>query len=415
MLKKLMLLVTLFLLLSACTPVVDTPTPAPIAMNTSTPTTVLNTSTPQPTQTDLPPALTNTPAATPVLQPVTNVTVRYVNNLDELPGLSGKLAFRGVESAYLYDLSSLDKIFLGDLFWHVYFYDSFSPDREMMLMIDRKGQDYLVDSDGNITQQLIQISQNSEIVGFLDNDRLIVVEDWNNKDYYGLEFTTLMNIYSNEIVPLEPLYPDFGTLATNWGNNLAIYHPQLPLVVYPAVKNKLSTINLFDLEKQQVLAEIPAIIEKTERPQWSPDGKYLLLSGVLYNTDPDIHEEIYLVDTEGRSVFKTLFGNQKYKEVFAGFSWSPDSQRIAFWIRGVGAKDEQLAILDINSGIVTQYDQFATYGYVSWSPDSQFVAVEQVLEDILNRKITILNLDSGTAYKYFETKSGGLSLAGWVK
>ena len=58
--NKLILLTTLFLLLSACTPVVDTPTPAPIAMNTPTPTTVLYTASP----THLP---TKTPTSIPTL------------------------------------------------------------------------------------------------------------------------------------------------------------------------------------------------------------------------------------------------------------------------------------------------------------------------------------------------------------
>ena len=60
--NKLILLTTLFLLLSACTPVVDTPTPAPIVVNTPTPTTVLNTATP----THLP---TKTPTSIPTLTP----------------------------------------------------------------------------------------------------------------------------------------------------------------------------------------------------------------------------------------------------------------------------------------------------------------------------------------------------------
>ena len=419
--KKLMLLVTLFLLLSACTPVVDTPTPAPIAVNTATPTTVLNTTTPQPAQTDLPPVLTNTPAATPVLQPEIDVTIRYVNTQYELPGLSGKLAISimGLSNlAYLQNLKTNEQIFLGDLDWDFSIIISVSPDRELLVLLSDLSQYYIVDKNGNILQQINQISPTSGIDGWLDNNRLIVVDDWDNKDYYRLAFTTLMNIYSSEIVPLEPLYPDFGTLATNWGNNLAIYHPQLPLAVYPAAINRSQTINIYDLEKQQVRVEIPAIIWETERPRWSPDGKYLLLAGVLNNSDPDKHKEIYLFDTEGRNVFTTLFANHTPKEEFKGFSWSPNSQKIAFWIKDYSGPIYQLAILDVNSGTVTQYDLF-THGGNSggppiWSPDSQFVAVEQAMD--FNATLvttTLLHLDSGNAFDF--STDPDLRLDGWVK
>jgi hypothetical protein len=55
-------LLTMILVTSSCTPVVDTPTPAPIDVNTSTPKTVLNTATP----THLP---TKTPTSIPTLTP----------------------------------------------------------------------------------------------------------------------------------------------------------------------------------------------------------------------------------------------------------------------------------------------------------------------------------------------------------
>jgi hypothetical protein len=410
-------LLTMILVTSSCTPVVDTPTPAPIVVNTPTPTTVLYTASPQPTQTDLPPTLSITPSATPVLQPVIDVTVKCVNTQYELPGLNGKLAssIMGLSNlAYLQNLTTNEQIFLGDLDWDFSLVTSVSPDREKLVLLDPEGQNYLVDSNGNILQQLNQISPTSGIDGWLDNNRLIVVDDWDNKDYYRLAFTTLVNIYSNEILPLEPLYPDFGTLETSWGNNLAIYHPQLPLVVYPAVKGGLSTINLFDLEKQQVLAEIPAFIWGTQRPQWSPDGKYLLLSGVLNNTNPDIQEEIYLVDTTGSVVFNTLFRNHSPREQFEKFSWSPNSQKIAFWI-GVTEPIDQLAILDVNSGIVTQYNLFAHGGWSGppiWSPDSQFVAIHQAM-DYDDSKITLLYLDTGNAFDF--SSDPDLRLAGWVK
>jgi hypothetical protein len=415
-------LLTMILVTSSCTPVVDTPTHAPITLNTPTPTTVLYTASPQPTQTDLPPALTNTPPATPVLQPVIDVTVKYVNSQFELPGLSGKLAIsiRGLSHlAYLHDLTKNEQIILGDPDWDYSLINSVSPDREKIVLQDSKYQNYLVDSNGNITNRINQISPTSGIDGWLDNDRLIIFDAWDNGISGLPRLTIWMNIHTDQIVTLEPIYPNIGDFLYSWGiSGLTIYHPQLPIVVFPALTNVLSSIVIYDTEKQQELAEFPAIIVETHTPKWSPDGNYLLLAGVLNSIDPGKDEEVYILDTGGRVVFKTLFRNHSPKEEFKGFSWSPNSQKIAFWINDYYGPIYQLAILDVNSGIVTQYDLF-THGGNSggppiWSPDSQYVAVQQAMDfDLTFVTTTLLHLDTGNAFDF--SSDPDLRIAGWVK
>jgi hypothetical protein len=378
---------------------------------------VTKTATLQPTQTDLPPALTNTPPATPELQPVIDVTVKYANDMEDLPEITGKLAIsiRGLSHlAYLHDLTTNEQIFLGDPDWDYSLINSISPDCGNLVLQDNNQQIYLVDSNGFITKQLKRASPTSGVFGWLDNDRLILFDDWIEGNSTKPKLTIMMNIHSNEIVILEPLYPDLGALEFNWGiSGLTIYHPQIPLVVYPALKNGQSSIIIFDREKQQVLTEFPAIIGETHTPKWSPDGKYLLLAGVLNSIDPGKDEDIYLFDTSGSVVFKTHFRNHSPREQFEKFSWSPNSQKIAFWIGGSEPID-QLAILDVNSGIVTQYNLFAHSGWSGppiWSPDSQFVAIHQAM-DYDDSKITLLYLDTGIAYD-FETDSD-LVLGGWI-
>lgn len=101
--------------------------------------------------------------------------------------------------------------------------------------------------------------------------------------------------------------------------------------------------------------------------KWSPDGKW-----IAYISDASGEDEIYIIPQDGSGPAKQLtHGADTYK---FSLLWSPDSQKI-LW----SDKKLRLQFVDVASGNTTLVAQAKAWEITdfSWSPDSQWVAYAQ--------------------------------------
>ncbi|HRX12177.1 MAG TPA: hypothetical protein P5210_11035, partial [Draconibacterium sp.] len=123
-------------------------------------------------------------------------------------------------------------------------------------------------------------------------------------------------------------------------------------------------------------------------PSWSPDGKT-----IAYWSDKSGEYEIYLQDSEGKSVAKKLTDRKK------GFGynlyWSPDSKMLAFI-----DETNTIYVIEVENGKIKtagnnrwNIGHGGRYGYpVSWSPDSKWITFTEQLDNS-NSAIFVYNTD----------------------
>lgn len=243
------------------------------------------------------------------------------------------------------------------------------------------------------------------------------------------------NIRTGEVHELRTDFPDMGGKdRMSWGSdNAATYHrnekgadvvydPSLSRVAYP--KNG-SYISLYDAQNNLELAEIK-VADYGYEPIWSPNGQYFSFKG----SDPTTRfPDIYIVSRDEDQFTPLTRLSKFFPEVrFGTYSWSPDSQQIAFWVKTTNeyGYDDSLLLLNLATMKMTDIciqglgswgsitgagladlgvaepsprgDNFILAGKPVWSPDSrkiliaQFDAERQQVVDIL------IDLENKIAY-----------------
>ncbi len=120
---------------------------------------------------------------------------------------------------------------------------------------------------------------------------------------------------------------------------------------------------------------MPRAITRTDdaierNPVWSPDGQW-----IAYTSDESGEYEIYVVQSDGRGETKKL--TSRKGSYIEELTWSPDSEKIAFFDSG-----GTLFILDIESKDTTEVYKRAIGGRgvnVSWSHDSHWLTFADAL------------------------------------
>jgi tricorn protease len=114
---------------------------------------------------------------------------------------------------------------------------------------------------------------------------------------------------------------------------------------------------------------MPRIITRTDdaierNPKWSPDGQW-----IAYTSDESGEYEIYIAQSDGRGETKKL--TSRKGSYIEELTWSPDSEKIAFFDSG-----GTLFVLDVESKDTTEVYKRAVGGrgvHVSWSHDSHWL------------------------------------------
>jgi Tol biopolymer transport system component len=219
----------------------------------------------------------------------------------------------------------------------------------------------------------------------------------------------------------------------DWGYscwNLTVYDPTLTLVVYPSRDLDLikPSYVIWDLQSDQMVAELPFPEYYTYPPRWAPDGKFFIIANspleylhVEYDPNtPPPNDEFYLISRNGEVLQLTNFADAFEQNINVyHYRWSPDGHYVAFWLdknleTSPYTADGELAVLDINTQEVTLYcirGEFMTGGgeLPVWSPNSKQILVKSVTEDG-EGLVVLVDIVDGWAAEIIE----GYTPAGWM-
>jgi hypothetical protein len=427
--KTIFLLVITMILLAGCsiknslpsvTPLFPSMTltviPSPSQTRTVTPTHQPSTLTPTPTRRPftitpsptLLPTATYSPTATPkVFQDrCLEVTRGFPPNF-ESSGVIVLFDFFELSPTYLSDMKTGEDTLLPQEVWEENIeYLRVSPDRKWLAYWsnrDRPAQVTLKDSwlviatsDGKPNKRIPWEEGWRSIAGWLDNERVLITRI--PKEQYDPDSLIVLNPFSGEKKVFLPSYPDFNkTDWVPWNFSRMVFDPTLTRVVYTAFgKNFNNSIALWDVDNNQLLASVPAKLACSPQPEWSPDGKQVLLTGSSSENAliaESCNQELYSISRDGTITRLTHFTDIYPKVSIDNFSWSPDGKKIAFWLWLEAYHVEQLAVLDMASGDVINYCVpgflYGQAGSPTWSPDGQQLAVQN-LYDEQNHSHTII-------------------------
>jgi hypothetical protein len=257
------------------------------------------------------------------------------------------------------------------------------------------------------------------IAGWLDNERVLINKM--GKDRYDIDSLIVLNPFTGQRTEFAPIYPQMeGTDPTWWNLGRMVFDPTLTRVVYPSYDiGKPRSIVLWDVTNNQHLASVSVILASNPEPKWSPDGRQVLVEA-LTSDEPSsagtYNVELYSIAFDGQVTQLTHFSDVHPQVYPDEFSWSPDGQKIAFWIQAVSEpyKHQQLAVLDMTTGNVTNYCipgfLYGRAGRPVWSPNGQQLAVQNLYDEQNNSHTILVDIVNGWAARIAE----GLTPVGWM-
>lgn len=204
-----------------------------------------------------------------------------------------------------------------------------------------------------------------------------------------------------------------------------VYDPSLTRAVYP----KTSGIaTLYDVEQKTELASIP--LTDATAPEWSPNGKFFVIKAKAESSTGEPGDEFFIVPRNGPAFRQLTYLGNIYPGVSIGaYSWSPDSERIAFWMKPKDAEEYSLTSLDLNSGTITNYCIFGIpfrnnelssgshpgpvvgTGKPVWSPDQTQLLISQFDDARKHINVIVVDLKLGQAFKIKQD----VEPVGWMK
>ena len=255
---------------------------------------------------------------------------------------------------------------------------------------------------------------------WLDNQHLIFLRLVPNEYPHEGYPIVVINPFTGKHSKLVSNYPDFQRSPAgpaghmDFGYSDLVYDPSLNLVIYPSAIGG-SYIVLWDRQAKSALAKVEVAIGYY--PLWSPDAKQFVVPLLVPKQSDNIIEEWFRVSRDGQVEQLTHFGDFFVSsEVSAEYSWSPDSQKLAFWLDVSPSlcSGMNLAILDIPSKQVTNTCIPGRPGYPLspiWSLDNRFIAVVSSGKD--SRQAILVDAKESQAFDITNITDGSLPL-GWL-
>lgn len=307
---------------------------------------------------------------------------------------------------------------------------SVSPDRKMYAMKnnDTKWLE-LYTADGKLILKKEWQTKWGKITGWIDNQQIAFVmseeeSPGSRNDLYPPAIL-VMNLFTDQSHYLEPNYPDIDNARSffGWDNyGATVYNNSLSRVVYPGdiefSDDPFGTgYILYGIPEKKKIAEIPNSAWVGHPPIWSPDNSRFLMKGV---------DEFYLVGDDGNfskiSRMNPLYNpitrkGSKYDALY--YSWSPDERHVAFWLVTKEDDHRTLAILDTNTGNVTNTCIRAGYGtndisehlFPVWSMDGKTLVVAANYDTKIKKFDSVLiDLEKHEAYRI----TNDLNPLGWL-
>jgi WD40-like Beta Propeller Repeat len=175
------------------------------------------------------------------------------------------------------------------------------------------------------------------------------------------------DIYS--LPPLPPWYSSY--------NPLPLYDESLSLAFYLRDGDGMH-FGLWDIKHNRFLWE-RQVGDPTFEPEWSPDGKRIVIALRKDTLHPD-KNELYSIDRSGNETQLTNISvNFGFVDFGGGGSWSSEENNFVFWLDARKSVDDkfnpELAVLDFRKKTITNYCISMGGSRPIWSPDGHQIAV----------------------------------------
>jgi hypothetical protein len=197
----------------------------------------------------------------------------------------------------------------------------------------------------------------SGIVGWLDNEKILIDNEKKTDTSLATPVSVIaLNINTGSIDEYSPNYPNIykSDPLLTWGRyafNQTVYDPSMNFVVYP---DKDGNLIFWDRQQKREITRLVSASGFGYGPRWSDDGtkfvsdvyvgKMIPPKQPWFDPEKLWQEELFVVTRDGVATQLTYL-SKDYSDVDLGpYSWSPDGQYIAFWVR---VKPDQLPDLPV--------------------------------------------------------------------
>src|SRR5258706_2265204 len=117
-----------------------------------------------------------------------------------------------------------------------------------------------------------------------------------------------------------------------------VYDPSLARVVYPKTGGVTA---LYDTQQKLELASMP--LENATSPAWSPDGQFFSIIAKAPASAGEPGDEFFIVARDVPEFKRLTYLGNLYPSVSVGaYNWSPDSRKIAFWMKAKDVEEYSL-------------------------------------------------------------------------
>jgi hypothetical protein len=223
----------------------------------------------------------------------------------------------------------------------------------------------IIDSAGEVQKEFPWKKEWGRVDSWLDNHRILIAKQADLQlSNYNPTSIILLDTDTGQDAEIQSTYPGLNQVTiVNWSLINHIYSPDFSRVLYLTSKEDPGHVNYFalwDLENKQVLATLPIELGETWKPQWSPDGSQVLISGLVAKPGEISNnwrgKELFTIEKNGKINQLTHFTDYYPGTVtIADCTWSPDGQNIAFWLQTKQMDKPELVTLNINTGEIVNH------------------------------------------------------------
>lgn len=344
-----------------------------------------------------------------------------------LPSLDSTLVTfdKNSKNIELWNLKTDNKIVLG----RVEILSGAMANFQKVVYIDAdEHQMKIVSPTGEILSTISAPENWVEILGWINDKNLLIgnMPFLPNGGWYPPSSIVINNMDSGEIIEFSPKYPNIYGYASGpphfgyYSYSLTAYDPSLTRVVYPASTSDYEYLVLWNILEHREIARFYISFPFSEI-RWNKDGTFFIAGfpphyeDTYGNTYKNVQDELpyvggnelFLISKNGGIERLTNLTTKFVIDEYS-FSWSPNSDYVAFWLKiGVDTPEWQLAVLKLKTGEITSscIDHEGTLPII-WSPDGDQIMStthsETLLIDIQENKFTVWSTDDRIVIGWFD-------------